>query len=208
MDAVAPASNAAPVETANEWSIPASMDTSVSRGDSDFKERTILLLRAGKDAPLDEASKIYLRFPLVGVDRKRLDLATLQLTAGKKGSVKVKNNPYKMQVWALKSTEKPVWDDALTWENAPGNHLESAGGMLEDKSVLLTTFDLPANPETGDRFLIDAKPLVDFIRDLAIDELTLVLTGDAETDHKGGWRITSLEDAGRFPPPTLLLKTK
>jgi predicted Ser/Thr protein kinase len=192
----------------SDWSIPASVDTAISKGNSDFKERAILLLRAGNSGKLEEASKIYLRFPLAGVDRKRLDQATLQLTAGKKGSVKVKNNPYQLKVWALKSGELSTWDDALAWENAPGNHTQNAGGMQEDKAVLLTTFDLPANPETGDRLLISANPLVSFLRDFVGDEITIVLTGDTETDHKGGWRITSTEDSGRFPPPTLILKAK
>ena len=200
--------SAAPAAPVNDWSIPASVDTSVSKGDSDFKERTILLLRAGNSGKLEEASKIYLRFPLAGVDRQRLDQATLQLTAGKKGSVKVKSNPYKLKVWALKSGELSNWDDAIAWENAPGNQIQNAGDMQADKAVLLTTFDLPANPETGDRLLISAMPLVSFIRDYVGDEITIVLTGDTETEHKGGWRITSTEDSGRFPPPTLILKAK
>jgi serine/threonine protein kinase len=202
------ATSAAPAAVVNDWAIPASMDTSVSKGDSDFKEPAILLLRAGNSGELEDASKIYLRFPLAGVDRKRLDQAILQLTAGKKGSVKVKNNPYKVKVWALKSSELSAWDDTLAWENAPGNHTQNAGGMQEDQAILLTTFDLPANPETGDRLMIGAKPLVSFIRDFVGDEITIVLTGDTETDHKGGWRITSTEDSGRFPPPTLILKAK
>ena len=79
--------------------------------------------------------------------------------------------------------------------------------MRTNLAVLLTSFDLPANPETGDRIQIPAKPLADFIRDFSGDDLTLVLTGDTESDHKNGWRITSTED-DRFAPPTLLLKAK
>ncbi len=209
MDTNAPAASAtsAPV---NDWSIPTSVDTSVSgdNASSDFRERTILLLRAGNSGKLEEANKIYLRFPLAGVDRKRLDQATLQLTAGRKGSVKIKSNPYKLLVWALKAAPTPPWDDFLTWAAAPGNDPNSLGGMAQDLAVLLTTFDLPANPETGDRLLVPLKPLVPYLSNYPDEELTLVLTGDAETDHKGGWRITSSEDSGRFPPPTLLLKAK
>ena len=80
--------------------------------------------------------------------------------------------------------------------------------MQPDKAVLLTSFDLPANPETGDRLQISSKSLIQFIQSLEGDELTFVLTGDSETDHKGGWRFTSTEDASRFPPPTLILKAK
>ena len=200
--------SAAPVGAVDDWSIPADLDTAVSgdNASSDFKERTILLLLAGNKTPLEKSSKIYLRFPLAGVDRKRLDQATLQLTAGRKGTLKIKSNPYKLQVWALKSPEP--WDDFLTWSTAPGNDLKSTGGMLDKDAVLLTTFDLPANPETGDRLLISAKPMVEFLRNFTGDEITFVLTGDTETDHKGGWRITSVEDANRFPPPTLILKAQ
>ncbi len=198
-----PAASAAPI---NEWSIAASADTSVSSGGSDFKEPTILLLKAGNKASIDEASKIYLRFPLAGVDRERLDQATLQLTAGRKGSVKTKSSAYKLQVWGLKSPAP--WDDFLTWTGAPGNDPQSIGGMLSDQAVLLTSYDLPANPETGDRLQISSKSLTQFIQNFEGAELTFVLTGDTETDHKGGWRITSTEDSGRFPPPTLILKAK
>ena len=206
----APGASAAAAVPVNNWDIPAGLDTSVS-GDSapaDFKERSILLVRAGNSGKLEEASKIYLRFPLAGVDRKRLDQATLQLTAGRKGSVKIKSSPYQLQVWALKTAPAPAWDDFLIWDNAPGNDPKSAGGMQADQAERLTTFDLPANPETGDRLVIDVKPLIPFLRDFSGDDLTIVLTGDTETDHKGGWRITSTEDSGRFPPPTLLLKAK
>ena len=210
---VAPAAavdGAAPAGPVNEWSIPAGADTAVT-GDNapaDFKERTILLLRAGSSGKLAEASKIYLRFPLAGVDRKRVDQATLQLTAGRKGSVKTKSKPYQMQVWALKAGETPAWDDLMTWADAPGNDPNDAGGMKAGEAVRISTYDLPANPETGDRFMVSSPDLVPFLRDYAGDELTLVLTGDTETDHKGGWRITASEDAGRFPPPTLILKAK
>ena len=204
----APAGTAPPAAAVNDWTIPAAGDTSVS-GDGasgDFKERTILLLRAGNSGRLEEASKIYLRFPLADVDRTRLTAAVLQLTAGRKGSVKSRDGAYKLQVWGLPATNLPAWDDSLTWTNAPGNDPASAGGMQTNEASLLATFDLPANPETGDRMHIASKLLLQFVRDFKGTELNLVLTGDTASDHKGGWRITSVEDSGRFPPPTLILK--
>ena len=143
---------------------------------------------------------------MAGVDRDRLDQAILQLTFGRRGSMKLKTLPYQLRIWAFPSAETS-WDDASTWKTAPANDVESASGM-EDPAVLLTTYDLPANPDIGDRLQISAKPLLDFIRGFEGEELTLVLTGDDATDHKTGWRITSTEDAGRFPPPTLILKAK
>lgn len=208
VDAGAPGDDATAAVPATDWTLPADTDTSVS-GDNksaDFKDRKILLLRAGNSGELADASKIYLRFPLATVDRARLEQASLQLTFGRKGAIKTKSSPYKLQLWALPSAETG-WDNDLTWSSAPGNDAKSAGGMLADQSVLLTTFDLPANPETGDRLLISAKPMLDFIRGFSGAELTFVLTGDTETDHKGGWRITAMED-DRFPPPTLILKAK
>ncbi len=203
----APGAPAAPV---NEWTLPATHDMSLSGDNSsaDFKEPIILLLRAGSKSPLEEASKIYLHFSLANVDRKRLGQAILQLTAGRKGSVKVKANPYQMNIWALKPDTAAVWDDLMTWRTAPGNDPASAGGMREDQAVLLTSFDIPANPETGDRLQISAQSLLQFIRDYPGNDLILVLTGDEDTDHKGGWRFTSIEDAERFQPPTLLLKAR
>ncbi len=209
VDAAAPAAAGAAATPANEWTLPADLDAAVSRdvGSADFKDPAILLLRAGNKTALEEASKIYLRFPLAGVDRERLDQASLQLTAGRKGSIKTKSNPYKLTVWALKNAQA-AWDDTLTWAGAPGNDPKSVDGMLADEAVQVATFDMPANPETGDRLLIDVNPLVPFLRDFTGNEVTLVLTADADTDQKNGWRITSSEDAGRFPPPTLLLKAK
>ena len=205
----APGEPPAPAAPAAEWTIPASVDTSVS-GDNaaaDFKERTVLSLRAGNVGDLADAHKIYLRFPLAGVDRDRLGQATLQLTFGRRGAMKNKTPPYKLQIWALPAGTA-AWDDALRWSDAPANDRQSAAGMQADQAVLLETHDLPANPETGDRLQIPSPALLDFIRGFAGDEFTLVLTGDGDTDHRSGWRITSTEDAGRFPPPTLLLKAK
>lgn len=208
VDASAPAAaGGVPAAPANEWVLPASGDTAVAGNNAagDFKERAVLLLRAGDSGALTNASKIYLRFPLAGVDKKRVEEATVMLTCGRKGSVKVKTGQYQVQVWALKSPAR--WDDMVRWEEAPGNDQTSAGGMRPDEAVLLTTYDLPANPETGDRIQIPAQPLADFIRDFSGDDLTLVLTGDMESDHKNGWRITATED-DRFDPPTLVLKAK
>ena len=205
----APGEPPAPAAPAAEWTIPASVDTSVS-GDNataDFKERTVLSLRAGNVGGLADAHKIYLRFPLADVDRARLGQATLQLTFGRRGAMKNKTPPYKLQIWALPAGTA-AWDDALRWNDAPANDRESAAGMQADQAVPLGAHDLPANPETGDRLQIPSPALLDFIRGFAGDELTLVLTGDGDTDHKSGWRITSTEDSGRFPPPTLLLKAK
>ena len=209
-DAAAPGAAAAAATPVNDWSIPANLDIAVSGDDSagDLKERAVLLLRGGNSGKLEEASKVYLRFPLAGVDHRRINEATLQLTAGRKGTVRAKTPHYQMKVWVLKSDLSGGWDDLTKWSTAPGNDTKDAGSMLANGATLVATFDLPANPETGDRFLIDVKPLLDSLRDPAGEHVTLVLTGDTDTDHKGGWRITATEDADRFPPPTLLLKAK
>jgi serine/threonine protein kinase len=197
----------APTLAATEWTIPASVDTAISQDEdsNDFKERTFLLLRAG-DGPLEKASKIYLRFPINAVDREALDTATLQITAGRQGRKKTKSNSYELRAWALKK-KAAGWDDTLTWKSAPGNDPKSAGEMLKADAVLLSTFDMPANPETGDRIVIPLKALVPFLQEYSEEELTLVLTADTETDQKNGWRISATED-DRFTPPTLLLKAK
>jgi hypothetical protein len=199
----------APEATApvSEWTLRATHDVAIAGDNSaDFKEITTLLLLAGTETKLEEASKIYLRFPLKGVDRARLEQATLQLTASRRGRAKPKTPHYKLHVWALNSPQD--WQDDMTWTTAPGNNPASTGGMQDSAAVLLTSFDIPPHPETGDRIQISARPLLQFIRDYPHDDLTLVLTGDMDTDHRGGWRFTSTEDAQRFPPPTLILKAK
>ena len=196
----------APAAPANEWTIPASLDAAVAgdNASAEFKDQTFLQLHAGTGA-LEEASKIYLRFPLAGVDKARINQATLRLTA-RKTAAKPKTKPYQLQVWGLKTPEP--WDINFTWNTAPGNDTSSPSAMLADKAVLLTTFALPANPETGDILLISDDKIAQFLREYTGDEVTLVLTGDAENDHKSGWRITATEDVERFRPPTLILKAK
>ena len=193
---------------ATEWTLRAVDDVDIT-GDnqvSDLKDLTSLDLRAGSNNPLEDASKIYLRFSLEGVDRDRLKSAVLQITAGRRGSRKAKANPYLLHVWALKKPSD--WTDLMRWNTAPGNDPDSATGLLADQAVRLASYDMPANPETGDRLKISDPALLDFIRGYSEDNLTLVLTADSDTDQKNGWRITSTEDAARFPPPTLFLKAK
>jgi hypothetical protein len=164
-----------------------------------------MLLRGGNDENLEKSGKIYLRFPLAGVDKTRLKRSVLKLTVYSKGSRKAKTPDYQMQVWALKTD--PGWDDMITWANAPGNDPTTTGGLRRESAELLTTFDLPANPVTGELLQIAAKSLTDFIRNYSGNDLTLVLTGDMNTDHKNGWLISATEKAGQTPP-TLLLNAK
>jgi predicted Ser/Thr protein kinase len=197
-------SAAAPTD---QWSIPARVDTAVT-GDGkspDLMDRTVMLLRGGNDENLEKSGKIYLRFPLAGVDKTRLKRSVLKLTVYSKGSRKAKTPDYQMQGWALKTD--PGWDEMITWANAPGNDPTTTGGLRRESAELLTTFDLPANPVTGELLQIAAKSLTDFIRNYSGNDLTLVLTGDMNTDHKNGWLISATEKAGQTPP-TLLLNAK
>ena len=203
----ATASAATTTAPVNEWTLTAALDVEIS-GDnvvSDLKDLTTLTLCAGSECPLEKSSKIYLQFSLAGVDRKRLNSATLQLTAGRRGSVKVKANPYELFVWALKRPQE--WTEFVRWNTAPGNDPTSVSALDKNQAALLTSYPIPANPETGDRLLIAARPLLEFIRDYPDDTLTLILTADDKTDQKNGWRFTATEDS-RFPPPTLILKAK
>jgi serine/threonine protein kinase len=204
----ASSADASPAAPINEWTIPASTDTAVAGDDSapDLKDRTSLLLRAGNDGKLEKSGKIYLRFPLAGVDKARLETSTLQLTIfPNKGAAKNMTPHYELQVWALKA--ELAWDDMTTWSTAPANDTASTGGMHDKLATLLATVALPAHPTTGERLQIADKTLTDFIRKFPGDDLTLVLTGDMGTDHKNGWLITSTEKSGQ-PPPTLILKAK
>ena len=208
VDAVKPAEDAAAAATpVNEWTLAADQDVAVAGTDAaaEFKDQTVLALRAGNAGELAEASKIYLRFPLAGIDRARLDQASLRLTARKTGA-KPKTPAYQLQIWALKS---PLpWDVHSSWSSAPGNDPATSGGMKPDQAVLIATAALAANPDTGDPLVFELPGLVAFLRTYAPGELTLVLTGDGDTDHKTGWKFTATEDVERFRPPTLLLKAK
>ncbi len=200
-----PAAVAAPV--VNEWTLVAVADASIT-GDNEsgeFREAATHLLLAGTEAPLEEASKIYLRFSLKDVDRARLEQAMLQLTASRRGRTKPRAPKYQMLVWALNAPQE--WPMPLLWSNAPGNDPKSATEMLKTEAELLTRIDLPAHPETGDRIQVSSRPLLQFIVNYPHDELTIILTGDETTDHRQGWRFTSTQDS-RFPPPTLFLKAR
>ena len=203
-DEGAAAAAATPV---TEWALAADLDVAVAGNDAaaEFKDQTFLALRAGNAGELADASKIYLRFPLAGVDRARLDQATLRLTARKTGA-KPKTPDYRIQIWALKAPAP--WDLHSTWSSAPGNDPTTPGGMQADQAVRLADTALAANPDTGDPLTFELPGLAAFLRTYAPDELTLVLTGDGDTDHKTGWKFTATEDVERFRPPTLLLKAK
>ena len=204
-DTAAPAAAAA--ATASEWALVADQDIAVAGNNAaaEYKDQTFLALRAGNAGELADASKIYLRFSLAGIDRARIDQASLRLTARKTGA-KPKTPAYQIQIWALK-TPAP-WDVYATWNAAPGNDPATPGGMQADLAVRLATAALAANPDTGDPLVFELPELAAFLRTYAPDELTLVLTGDGDTDHKTGWKFTATEDVERFRPPTLLLKAK
>lgn len=208
--AEAPAAGASAVAPAPKrrtaWDLVPVADTAVS-GEAtaaDMRDRTVLLLRGGTGA-LSAASKIYLRYSLKEVDRDSLEKASLRLTVGRKTANKAKANNYQLNLWALK--EPAAWDEYVEWHNAPGNDRASTGQMDAGKAELLETIDLPANPETGDPIRMDSAKLLQFIKNYASDDLTLVITADTEYDHRSGWRITASED-DRFRPPTLMLQTK
>ncbi len=209
VDADKPADAGAAVAAATpvaEWTLAADQDAAISGGNGgDLQDQTVLPLRAGNAGELEDASKIYLRFALAGVERARIGEASLRLTARKTGA-KPKTPPYQLQIWALK---KPLpWDGLATWSTAPANEPASPDGLKTDFAVRLTSVPLPANPDTGDPLAFELPELAEFLRTYAPDELTLVLTGDGDTDHRTGWKFTSAEDAERFRPPTLLLKAK
>jgi len=190
----------------DEWTLPTDQDAAISGANGgDLQDQTVLFLRAGTAGELAEASKIYLRFSLAGVERARIDQASLRLTARKTGA-KPKTPAYQLQVWALK-TPLP-WDALTSWSTAPANEPTSPDGLKTDFAVRLTSVPLPANPDTGDPLTFELPELAAFLRDYAPDELTLVLTGDGATDHRTGWKFTASEDAKRFRPPTLLLQAK
>ena len=209
VDTAAPAAGgaAAPAAPINDWTIPASMDVSISGDNSsgDFKVQNILPLHGGT-GDLAEASKIYLRFPLTGVDKARLDQAVLRLTFSKTTPVKPKTKSYTLQVWGLKTAA--VWDESITWQTAPGNDPASTGNLMPTQATLLANYPLPPNPQTGDILTVEDRALTNFLREFPGDEVTLVLTAGSDGDHKKGWWITATEDSQRFRPPTLILKAK
>lgn len=209
VDTAAPAAGgaAAPAAPVNDWTIPASMDVSISGDNSsgDFKAQHILPLRGG-GGDLAEASKVYLRFPLAGVDKARLDQAVLRLTFSKTTPVKPKTKSYTLQVWGLKTAA--AWDESITWKTAPGNDPASTGNLAPAQAALLVNYPLQANPETGDILTVEDRALTKFLREFPGDEVTLVLTAGSDGDHKKGWWITATEDSQRFRPPTLILKAK
>jgi serine/threonine protein kinase len=191
----------------SEWKLVATRDADVS-GDNAISGRKgvmTLHLLAGNKAPIEKASKIYLRFSLDDVDRARIKDASLELVAVRRGNLKPRAPQYKLLVWVLKTAAD--WTELVTWKTAPGNDTSSLGSMNPNVATLLQTFDIPAQPDTGDQISVPLPALVPFLRNDSQSELTLVLTGDTATDHRSGWHFTATEDK-RFRPPTLLLKAK
>lgn len=161
-----------------------------------------MLLCAGT-GPLEKASMIYLRFDLADVDRARIGKAALRLTFGDKTTNKKTSVPYTATLWALRS-DTPV-PDTVTWSDAPANDPADPSRLDPALALRVGTRRLPANPRTADVFEFDDLPeLATFLRTYGGKILTLALTADAETDHRGGWRFAASED-DRLNPPALTL---
>ena len=200
----ATAAAAAPVQT--HWELAAVGDTDILGSDevSEFRDRSILTLRAGT-GELEKATKIYLRFSLEGIDKARLADAAIRLTAGRKGQAKSRENAYKIHVWAL--NEPRAWDDNVRWSAAPGNVADDACRLDSDQATLLAVFGrIPANPEPGTKVEIplERDKFAKFIRTYPSDDLTLVVTADTATDQRGGWRFTASEDSTHMAPTLVL----
>lgn len=199
-----------------EWDIPTHRDAYISgnREEDPFRDRSLLLVMAGND--LAEARKIYLQFSLKDVPKEQLASITLQLTAGRKGTRRKKQD-YKLRLWGVHENVAKEWtaqeETTMSWDLAPANAPQSAGGMNARQATLLAEIDMPANPETGDRILIGNETsiskdaFIHFVEQLSGDELTLVLTMDEQSEQKVPWRITAVEDT-RFKPPTLIIKKR
>ncbi|MBQ7251097.1 MAG: protein kinase [Kiritimatiellae bacterium] len=188
------------------WTLRAVRDDSVAPKDDPLRNRNILLLRGGNKGA-KAASKVYLAFDLSGVDRAEIKGARLRLTflppAGNQTNRK-KDASYKAILWLV---DGDGWNDGITWENAPANDTESAGGMAAGAEKLMAK-KLPVRPSGGETFDFPGSRLAEAIAATKSPRITFVVTADEESDHKGGWSIVSTEGGKDYEPPTLVLSTK
>lgn len=70
------------------------------------------------------------------------------------------------------------WDEfGITWNNAPGNNIGSAGGLLAGETTLLGSFDLSlSGVSIGDAVSFSSSVFVDFLQSDTNDLITLIIT--------------------------------
>jgi hypothetical protein len=202
-EAAAPSSAAQAAD--GSWTLRAARDDSVAPKDDPLRNRNILLLRGGNKGA-KSASKVYLAFDLSGVDRAAVKEARLRFTFLPPASSvnRKKDATYKATLWLL---DGDGWDDGITWENAPANDTDSAGGMAAGAKKLMAK-KLPVRPAGGETFEFPGSHLGQAIAATKSPRITFVVTADEESDHKGGWSIVSTEGGKGYEPPTLVLSTK
>lgn len=197
---------AATATATTDRTIVPSLDFDVPYDEKSIPKRSpaALFLRAGNQG-IDKASIVYLQFVLQDFDLATVTNAVLRLTFGDKTSANRSTTIHDVSLWALNA------DVALppipVWGQTPAALAESAADLNPEQAIRLAKIRIPANPRTGDKLTFDDPALAQFIAAYPGHVLTFVLTATDATDQKGGWRFAASEDAQRFAPPTLLLKT-
>ncbi len=191
----------------DDLSLAAAADLTIRPAGASAKDDPKVLALCAGNGEKSAPAKIYLQFKLPRPLPLKAQSAKLSLTA--KNTTKKPNAPsYQVRLWALRDDAAFPEFAVPSDDNAPAAIPGNPSALDEGRAILLGEFPLPSNPETGDEFSITSPALLDFVTKYQGETLTLVLTGDPDTDHRSGWRFTSSEDGDRFRPPTLRLSSR
>ncbi|MBZ0166182.1 MAG: DNRLRE domain-containing protein, partial [Candidatus Omnitrophica bacterium] len=148
--------------------------------------------------------KSYLRFDLSGITDPVTDISFEISYAGTDGSGANSNPPASPSTYNVYGLNDGVagesWNEStITWNNAPGNDIASAGGLIGSATTLLGSFDLTFPPTVdGTRISLNTAALLGFFASDTDDLLTLILT--RQQQNTSVEYFAAKEDPNRVAP--------
>lgn len=151
-------------------------------------------------------SKIYLRFDLTGLPYRSKGMATVVIH-NRTGGASYAGTPLNM--WILNPGFVPApgvlgidWtEDTLTWNNAPGNLLNSSRAFSSTDATLVFTYNVPSSVAVGDAFSFTIPRLGDWIQ--PDGSITVMI---AQNSQKNGGTFYSKETTLTARRPKLIFE--
>jgi hypothetical protein len=153
--------------------------------------------------------KTYLCFDLAGIEAVRIDSAELMLQFEPTGLGLASHVPdATFSVYGLMHSDVPWDEDELRPYNAPANIEETGTGLVANEVLKLGSFVITQGVQRGN-FGIASEALVDFLRERAGSEVTLIVVREtAETGETGLVHGIASRRHPTLPGPTLAIRLR